>query len=195
MKTQIHTRLRIPLLALAFMALTLPGCSPTHQSSKTAIQAAGRSEPETINETKVVGDWIIAVEPTADVLARAQFGARQTITIKAGAAHPETNTVIVVFDQKKYDESKTFWTDALKKPEMKWQLILKPDHSGEHITRDIESTKPRSSPVRWELRGDELRLVYPEEKRFNTFNCRLLSLHELHYPMEPLGGWFVMRHE
>ena len=180
---------------MAFMASALSGCVTVEQPSKPAAKAVARSQPEETTESTAIGEWTIAVEPTADVLARAEFGTHQTITIKAGAAHPETNTGTVGFDQKKYDESKTFWTDALKKPEMNWQLILKPDHTGEHVSHDIESNKPRSNPVRWELQGEELRLVYPEEKRLNTFNCRLLSRHELRYPMEPLGGWFVMRHE
>lgn len=195
MKTQVHTAPLISILALAIMGSAFPGCSTVKQPSKTATKAAVRSKPEKFTERIVIGEWTIAVEPTADVLARAQFGIQQTITIKAGATHPETNTVTKSFSQKEYDEAKTLWIEALKKPDMQWRLVLKPDHTGQHIAQDRESNKPHIHAVQWELLGAELRLVYPEEGRFNTFTSRLVSSHELHYPMQPLGGWFVMRRQ
>ena len=195
MKTQIHAARLISIVALAFMASALPGCSTVEESPTTGKKAAALSHTEKITESMVIGEWIIAVEPTADVLARARFGTQQVITIKAGATKPETNTVTKVFSQKEYDEANIFWTEALKKPEMQWRLVLKPDHSGQYITKDMESTMPRIDAVKWELLGAELQLVYPEEKRFNTFTCRLVSGRELHYPMQPLGGWFVMRRQ
>lgn len=160
-----------------------------------ATKAVVHSHPEEITETMVIGEWAMAIEPTADVLARAQFGKQQTVTIKAGAAKPETNTATRSFNQKEYDESKIFWTEALKNPEMQWRLVLKADHTGQHVAQDMKSNKPRINLVKWELLGAELRLVYPEEKRFNTYTCRLVSSRELHYPMQPLGGWFVMHRQ
>ena len=182
-------------MALAFVASGLSGCSTVKQSPTTATKATVRSQPEKITETMVIGEWTIAIEATAEVLARAQFGTQQTISIKAGAAQPDTNSVTRPFNQKEYDESKAFWTENLKKPEMQWRLVLKLNHTGQHIAHDVKSNRPRISAVKWELLGTELRLVYPEEKQFNTFTCRMVSSNELHYPMQPLRGWLVMRRQ
>jgi hypothetical protein len=176
-------------------ACALSGCSNVEQSSRTTTKEMDHRQPDQITEAMVVGEWTISVEPTTDVLARAQFGTQQTITVKAGATQPETNIITTPFNQKQYEGYKAFWTEALNKPEMQWRLILKPDHTGQHIAYDEESNKPKSAPVKWELLGAELRLVYPEEKRFNTFTCRMVSSDELHYLMQPLGGWMVMRRQ
>lgn len=166
---------------------TSPGARADSPEQKVATRR--------IDETMVIGEWTIAVDPTADVLAKAGFRPRRVITIRAGAAQPEINTVAEPFDQEKYDATRETWLAALKKPEMQWRLILKPDHTGQHLVADAALGAPREEPVTWELRGTELRLLYPREKQFNTKDCTVVSPQELLYPMQPLGGWLVMRHK
>jgi hypothetical protein len=163
-------------------------------------------------ESALIGEWKIAVDATAAVLARGQFGTRQEFTIKRGATHPETNIVTKTFDQKKYEESRDFWANSLNKPEMQWRIILSPDHTGEihAFVEDNDTPGPRSIEIKpgweesikykskserieWELKGSELWLEYPAEPRFKERIARVVSSNEWHYPMQPLGGWFVMR--
>jgi hypothetical protein len=105
-----------------------------------------------------------------------------------------TNLVTKPFDQKKYDESKTFWIETLNKPGLQWHFTLKPDHTGLQIAHDEKADQPLTNSIKWDYRGPQvLHLEYPEEQRFKNFHCRIVSSNEWHYPMEPLGGWFVMR--
>jgi len=192
---QINARSLFFIVALAFMASALAGCLTMEQHQKVRSKAAAYSRPEQFTESMVSGEWIIAVDPTSGVMVRLQFGTKTSSILKAGADQQEINTVMKAFSQKEYDEAKTSWKEALNNPDLQWRLVLNSDHSGQHIGTDMESNKPYTNAVRWELLGPELRLVYPDARHFNTFSCRLVSRHELHYPMQPLGGWFVMRRQ
>lgn len=174
------------------MAVTLLASCAASKSPKAATNAPAHST-HAVADLALVGEWVIAIEPTADVLARAQFGAKQTFTVKAGATSPVTNVVTTPFDQKKYEESKAIWTEGLNQPGLQWRIILKPDHTGVQIALYENSNQPLTNGIKWDWYGPDLRLVFPEQKRFNTHLCRVVSSNEWHYPMAPLGGWFVMR--
>jgi hypothetical protein len=192
------------------MAEPIQAQSPEPSPPSTAlVQSPSESN---LFDSALIGTWTIDVDATADVLARAQFGTRQEIIIKRGAAHPETNMVTRAFDQGKYDEIRDFWTQNLNRPEMEWRIILKRDHTGEfHGSAEDDSTpRPRSievkpgweqsikykpvvEPIEWKVNGAELWLEYPAAPRFKERIARIASTNEWHYPMQPLGGWFVMR--
>ncbi len=159
-----------------------------------AVTNAPAHSTPAVADLALVGEWVIAIEPTADVLARAEFGTKQTFTVKAGATSPVTNVVPTPFDPKKYEESKAIWTENLNQPGLQWRIILKPDHTGEHIAHDVNTNQPLTNSIKWDCHGPQvLHLEYPEQKRFNNYHCRVVSSNEWHYPMQPLGGWFVMR--
>lgn len=196
---------------------SLAACGFLISAAVMAIScAAPRQQPAQSEanqlEAALIGEWMIAVAPTADVLARGQFGTRQEFTIKRGAAHPETNIVTKPFDQKAYEQSRDFWSKELGKPQMQWRFILKPDHTGEQhaFAEDNDTPRPRSIEIKpgweqsikykptvelieWKLTGSELRFVYPTNQRSMALIAHVVSTNEWHYPMQPLGGCFVMR--
>lgn len=183
----LSTNTRIATVALMAVGL-LTSCATPESPKAPALAARG------VADRALVGGWTIAIEPTADGLARAQFGTKQTVTVKAGASAPVTNLVTTPFDQKKYDESKTFWIENLNKPGLQWHFILKSDHTGLEITHDEQSNQPLTNAIKWDCHGPQLlHLEFPEKKHFNDLHCRIVSSNEWHYPMKPLGGWFVMR--
>jgi len=175
------------------MAVALISSCATKELPKAVTNVASHSAP-VVKDLAMVGEWGIAIEPTADVLARAQFGTKQTFTVKAGATTPVTDVVTTPFNQKKYEEAKAIWIEGLNKPELQqWRIILKANHKGQQIETQT-SGEIKTNQIKWEMEaGNVLHLEYPAEKRRTTYHCRVVSSNEWHYPMEPLGGWFVMR--
>lgn len=115
----------VSLLGLVTLIISCAG-SP---AGKPAKNSAATAKFKGVN---LAGEWIIAIEPMADVLARGQFGTKETITIKAGASAPETNRVTKPFKQEDYEQSLKRWTENLNKPEMKWLMFFNADQTGLH---------------------------------------------------------------
>jgi hypothetical protein len=45
----------------------------------------------------------------------------------------------------------------------------------------------------WKLEGWRLSLVYPAGAKFKSFEVEAPSAVELHYPMQPMGEYLVLR--
>lgn len=186
--------LAFPWLGLG-VCMVLAGCASSPKSERpippeARPQSSVAEVPRSPPEAWVVGTWGMDVGDTVAVLARAQFGTQTVVTVKAGAPHPVTNMVHKPFDQKTYDRSRAEWEKGLAA--MGWQLRFNPDHSGEHVSR-ASTNAPTVSPFEWQVLDRTLRLDYVREKRFRYFTCRIVSSNELHYPMQPLGGYLVLR--
>jgi len=174
------------LLALILPGQTMaesPALKPDSQSQVQSNQLA----------CALIGKWTLDVQATADVLARGRFGSRKQVTIKMGAAHPETNVIHTPSDQKQYEEIRELWVTNLAK--MKVQYVFSPDGTCESSVCDPETNKRASDTLKWTLNGSELRVEHPNARRPRTDTAKLVSTNELRYPMQPLGGWLVLRPE
>jgi len=174
-----------------FLALILAGQT---MAESPALKPNGQSQVQSNQLARaLIGKWTLDVQATADVLARGRFGSRKQVTIKMGAAHPETNVVHTPFDQKEYKKIRKFWVTNLTA--MKVQYVFSPDGTAESTTYDPETKKSASETLKWSLNGSELRVEHPNARRPRTDTAKLVSTNELRYPMQPLGGWFVLRPE
>jgi len=189
-------KLQVGFAILVALAAIVAGCKSPPKSLSSGEQpapasAAAQAAMPGPSVGWLVGTWRLDVGETAAVLARARFGTNAVITIKRGASSPETNLVHTPFTEEAYAESKAFWERGLA--EMGWQLHLKPDHSGEGVARD-STNAVQISPLRWQVLDRELQIEYVAENKFRHATVRIVSSNELHYPMQPLGGYLVLRH-
>lgn len=142
-----------------------------------------------------MGRWTIDVEATAEVLAMAQFKPQLVTAIKGNGHKPaisETHEERPKFDQMKFDEQRRFWRDGLQAPEMKWTLTFNKDGTGEHAHMSKDK-QPGSARFRWRQEGTQVQVEYPDEPKFKRTQLEIVSTNRLNYPMQPVGGWFVLR--
>lgn len=183
------------IVVAVVVALAGFGCASTEPKLPPEKTAAPASSPADVLRA-LPGNWTIAVEASADSLARAQYKPRQTTMIhRVGNEAPtrETTTVVERFDAKAYREALTYWLRLLDKPDMRWRLKFNADGTGEHWAVVKTGGAPQNTPFTWRLDGWRLHLDYAAEIPFKSFEIEMPSARELHYPMQPLGDHLVLR--
>ena len=190
---------RYPILRAAFgsvlAALAMAGCAteePMLPPLRPALPA--RSVEEVA--TALPGEWQIDVRASAEVMARTQFLPREARLAPGMGADPSARRATMVaerFDPRAYREARSYWSGVLDKPDMQWRLRFNPDGTGAHIAVVQTGQEPAATEFKWQLDGYLLRLTYPEGARFKSFEAEAQSAVELHYPMQPLGEYLVLR--
>lgn len=166
-----------PLLLLAACASRMEGPPPVRPaplaSSPLEVSAA------------LPGTWEIAVNASAEALARAQYQPRVISVTRQESGGPATSTTTTVserFDPNEFAEARSFWRSALKQPDMRWQLVFKADGTGEHRAV-LAKGAAQAVPFRWQLNGWLLKVAYAEGAPFKTFEVEMRSAQEIRYPM------------
>lgn len=171
------------------------GCASKEQTLPPLRPAALAGSPTEV-AAALPGDWTIDVPASAEVMARTQFQPREVTMMRREGMAPSTSERTVVaerFDPKAYREARRYWADLLDKPDMRWRLRFNASGTGEHLAIVLTGSQPESTPFTWKLDGWRLRVEYPEGARFRTFEVEAPSAVELHYPMQPLGDYLVLR--
>ena len=180
----IQANLGPQLRPAVFLALILAGQT---MAESPALKPDSQSQVQSNQLARaLIGKWTLDVQATADVLARGRFGSRKQVTIKMGAAHPETNVIHTPFDQKQYEKIRELWVTNLTA--MKVQYVFSPDGTAESTTYDPETKKPVSEALKWTLNGSELRVEHPNARRPLTETARLISTMNSAAPQCPSQG-------
>src|SRR5690349_4775796 len=191
-------RLGVGIVALVLAVVALAaGCATKEKTLPPMRVAQPARSPEEVLKA-LPGTWVIDVAASAEVMARTQFLPRQTIVTRQEGLAPSSRGsgyVAEPFDPKAYRETCNYWADLLHKPDMRWRLTFKADGTGEHLAVIETGHPPQPTPFTWKLDGWLLRVTYPDNIKFKSFEVEAPSAIELSYPMQPLGDHLVLRRE
>jgi hypothetical protein len=183
-------------LALLVVVLAF-GCSTTEEALPPLKPAKPAATPEEVRAA-LPGTWTIDVKASAEVMGRAQFRPRKATLLRREGSQPATREAGLIadkFDPESYRNARRYWENLLEKPDMRWQITFKPDGTGEHRAIVETGSAPVAVPFGWRLEGWRLHVDYPAGAKFQSFAVEAPSAEELHYPMEPLGDYLVLRRE
>lgn len=183
--------------ALMFAAVVLfgAGCSTTEPSLPPLRIAVPATSPEDVRRA-LPGIWVIDAKMTAEVLAREQYKPRKATLLRSdgvGAPRIEDSTVTERFDAQAYHEARRYWSNLLDKPDMQWRITFNPDGTGSHRAMIKAGGSPQDTPFKWQIDGWRLRIDYPADSTFRSFDVEMPAASEWNYPMQPLGDHFVMQ--
>ena len=182
-------------LSFAIPALLLAGCASRMEAPPEPKTPPPAASPAAVQQA-LPGTWSIAVDASAEALARAQYQPRTaTMLRQEGNTIPtrETMTVTERFDPKAFVEARSYWRSALRSPDMRWQVVFKADGTGEHWAVTTAGKKPQAVPFQWRLNGWVLQVDYPAGAPFKSFEAEMRSAEEIRYPMQPLGDFVILQ--
>ena len=182
---------------VAVLVLHGTGCSSTEPSLPPLRIAVPAKSPAEVQRT-LPGVWVIDVKTSAEVLAREQYKPRKATLLHRdaiGAPTLEDSTVAERFDARAYRDARRYWSGLLDKKDMQWRITFNADGTGQHRAIVKTGGAPQNTPFNWRLDGWRLRMDYPAESAFRSFDVEMPAATEWNYPMRPLGDHFVMRRE
>jgi len=191
MNCDLVFKMAVGVMLAAFLGF---GCASKPDTLPPLRMASPASSPKEVREA-LPGTWKIDVTASAEVMARAQFQARETTIIRREGVAPATRETVRMadaFDAAAYREARRYWQDLLSKPDMQWRLTFRADGTGDHYAIIHTGSAPENTPFQWRLDGWRLRVDYPEGAKFKSFEVEMPSAVQLDYPMQPLGDHLVL---
>lgn len=184
-----------PALLLVAALLWLPACASRMDAPPPLPVVPAANSPDEVRQA-LPGTWSIAVNASAEALARAQYQPRTaTLMRREGMASPtqETATVAERFDPNAFVEARAFWRSALKEPDMRWRLVFHADGTGTHWAVTTPGQPVQPVPFQWRLNGWQLQVDYQAGAPFKSFTTEMRSAVEIRYPMQPLGDYVILQ--